>query len=93
MATMDHFLSKCSAKTMAKLAKKAEREKILLTALPELSLQILDYAREPGRVTIGEFATLSGINRNTLKKHFSQLVVKGQLSLNGAGRGAWNTLK
>lgn len=77
---------------MRRLAKKVEREKIVLSALPELSVQILEYTREHGRVTIGDFTKLTGVNRNTLKKHFSHLVEKGQLVLNGKGRGAWYVL-
>jgi DNA-binding transcriptional regulator YhcF (GntR family) len=37
-------------------------------------------------------AKLTGVNRNTLKKHFSQLVEKGHLVLHGSGRGAWYAL-
>ena len=77
---------------MQRLAKKVEREKIVLSALPELSAQILEYAREHGRITIGDMTKLTGVNRNTLKKHFSQLIEKRHLVLNGSGRGAWYVL-
>lgn len=78
---------------MQRLAKKVEREKIVLAVLPEISVQILEYAREHGRVTIGNIATLTGVSRNTLKKHFSQLVEKRHLLLHGSGRGAWYSLQ
>jgi Fic family protein len=87
------FFLSALQKQMEKLSKKIEREKILHSILPELSLQIIEYAREHGIVTIGGMATIAGVNRNTLKKHFSQLVKKGHLNLNGRGRGAWYTLK
>jgi Fic family protein len=45
---------------------KSEREKILLTQLPELSVKIIELAHEHGRVTIGEAIALTGISRNTL---------------------------
>ncbi len=77
---------------MKRLAKKVEREKIVLSALPELSVQILEYAREHGRVTIGEMVKLTGISRNTLKEHFRQLLEKGHLVMHGSGRGAWYAL-
>ena len=86
------FLLRALQQQMRRLAKKVEREKIVLSALPELSVQILEYSREHGRVTIGEITKLTGVNRNTLKKHFSQLVEKGYLVLNGKGRGAWYVL-
>lgn len=75
-----------------RLSKKVERERIVLSALPELSLQILEHARAHGRVTIGGMTKLTDMNRNTLKKHFSRLVEQGHLVLKGAGRGAWYVL-
>jgi Fic family protein len=74
------------------LQKKVEREKILLDTLPELSMEILDQAREHGRVTIGEMVKISGKSRSTLKDHFRALVEKGHLVLHGSGRGAWYSL-
>ncbi len=71
------------------LAKKLEREKILLSNLPELSVQILEYAREHGRVTMSDMIILTGISRNTLKGHFRNLVNNNQLKINGSGRGVW----
>jgi Fic family protein len=86
-----YFLSSLKAQKQ-KLERKIEKEKILLRKMPELSLKILDYVKEQGRVTIGEMATLTGESRNTLKVHFRTLVNNGQLSLNGKGRGAWYSL-
>lgn len=71
------------------LAAKVEREKFVLSNLPELSVQILDYARQHGRVSIGEMVEIAGVNRNTLKQHFRALVEKGHLVLHGKGRSAW----
>ena len=76
-----------------RLNAKVEREKVLLAALPDLSLRIIEHAREHGRVTIGEIAQLTGTSRNTLKRHFQQLHEKGQLEQHGAGRGTWYSLK
>lgn len=77
---------------MKRLATKVERENIILSKLPEVSIQILEYTRAHGRITMGEFVTLTGISRNTLKEHFRQLVHKRHLILHGRGRGAWYTL-
>lgn len=74
------------------LSKKVEREKIILAALPELSVQILEQAREHGRVTIGDMIKLTGTSRNTLKEHFRALVDKGHLVMHGHGRGVWYSL-
>lgn len=71
------------------LSKKVEREKIVLAALPEASIQILDIAKDHGRVTIGDMITLTGMSRNTLKGHFKNLVEKGHLISHGSGRGSW----
>jgi DeoR/GlpR family transcriptional regulator of sugar metabolism len=77
---------------MKRLAKKVEREKIVLAALPELSMRIMEHAREHGRVTISNIVKLTGTSRNTLKQHFRQLVGQGHLVLHGSGRGAWYAL-
>ena len=77
---------------MHRLSKKIEREKVVLSAMPELSVRIVEHAREHGRVTIGDMATLTGTNRNTLKVHFRQLLGKGHLVMHGRGRGAWYSL-
>ena len=76
-----------------RLEKKVEREKLVLAALPELSLQIVEFAREHGRVTIGEAIKLTGASRNTLKQHFRALVVRGHLNQRGSGRGVWYALR
>jgi len=86
------FFLRALQQQMKNLAKKVEREKIILSVLPELSVQILDYAREHGRVTIGDMIKLTGTSRNTLKQHFRQLTQKGHLVMHGNGRGAWYSL-
>ena len=83
------FFLRALQQQMKRLAKKVEREKTVLSAIPELSVNILEYAREHGRVTIGDIVTLTGTSRNTLKQHFRQLLEKGHLVMYGKGRGAW----
>jgi Fic family protein len=85
---LDFFL-RALAEQVRRLNRKVEREKIVLAALPELSLQIVEFAREHGRVTMGDAMRLTGGNRNTLKQHFRALVNRGQLRQRGAGRGVW----
>jgi Fic family protein len=87
------FFLRSLAEQVRRLEKKVEREKIVLAALPELSLQIVEFAREHGRVTIGDAIKLTGVSRNTLKQHFRNLVEHGHLNQQGSGRGAWYELK
>ena len=86
------FFLQALQQQMRRLAKKVEREKIVLAALPELSMRIIEHAREHGRVTISDIVKLTGTSRNTLKQHFRQLVAQGHLALHGSGRGAWYAL-
>lgn len=72
-----------------RLAAKVEREKIVLAALPELAVQIVDHAHQHGRVTIGDMIRLTGASRNTLKEHFRRLVALGHLEQHGARKGTW----
>jgi Fic family protein len=83
------FFLRALQQQMKRLAKKVEREKIVLAALPELSVRIIEHAREHGRVTISDIVRLTGTSRNTLKQHFRKLVVQRYLALHGSGRGAW----
>jgi len=74
------------------LAKKVEREKMILSSLAELSLQILDHAKQHGRVTMTDMIKITSVSRNTLKGHFRTLLEKNYLLLRGKGRGSWYEL-
>jgi Fic family protein len=87
------FFLRSLAEQVRRLEKKVEREKIVLAALPELSLQIVEFAQEHGRITIGAAIKLTGVSRNTLKQHFRNLVEHGHLNQQGGGRGVWYELK
>jgi len=87
------FFLRSLAEQVRRLEKKVERERIVLAALPDLSLQIVEFAREHGRITIGDAIKLTGISRNTLKLHFRNLVGRGHLNQHGSGRGVWYELK
>ncbi len=69
------------------LAAKLEGEHRLLKALPPLALQILDLAKAHGRLSNAQVVTLTGANRNTVKKHLAALVDAGQLVREGQGKG------
>lgn len=83
------FFLRALHQQMKRLEKKVEQEHIVLAALPELSLQILEYARDHGRVTVKDMVILTGTSRNTLKEHFRKLVENRQLTMQGKGRGVW----
>jgi Fic family protein len=87
------FFLRALSEQVRRLNRKIEREKLVLAALPELSLQIVEFAREHGRVTMADAIRLTGSSRNTLKQHFRALVERGHLGPHGAGRGAWYELR
>jgi Fic family protein len=75
-----------------RLAVKIEREKLIIAALPSLSVEIVEYVRQHGRATMGEIIRLTGASRNTLKEHLAQLVEKRHLARHGTGKGSWYAL-
>lgn len=87
------FFLRSLTEQVALLEKKVEREKIVMATLPELSLQIVEFTREHGRVTMSEVIQLTGASRNTLKQHFRALVEHGTLNQHGSGRGVWYDLR
>jgi Fic family protein len=81
------------AKQVGQLEKKVENEKLVLATLPKLSLAIINFTREHGRITMGEAIRLTDASRNTLKQHFRSLVERGHLNKQGGGRGVWYELR
>jgi hypothetical protein len=51
------FFLRAMQQQMRRLASKIEREKLLLAAVPELSLRIVDHARDHGRVRLAALPT------------------------------------
>lgn len=72
-----------------RLEKKIERERIVIGALPELSVKILELAKEHGRLTVSQIVNLTSANRNTVKKHLQSLVAANHLGQHGTGKGTW----
>ncbi len=87
------FFLRSLAEQVRRLEKKVEREKIVLATLPELSLHIVEFAHEHGRITMAEAIKLTNASRNTLKQHFRNLVARGHLQQQGSGRGVWYELR
>lgn len=80
-------------KQVQRLEKKIEYEKLVLSALPELARQFVDFTKNQGRITIAEALKLTNAPRSTVKMHFKNLVEQGYLVKHGAARGVWYTLK
>ena len=87
------FFLQSLAEQVRRLEKKVIREKIVLAVLPELSLQIVEFVREHGRITMMDAIKLTGTSRNTLKQHFRDLTQRNHLEQHGSGRGVWYGLK
>ena len=75
-----------------RLRQRIDRERLILGDLPELSVQILDIARDRGRVSVADAVQVTGASRNTIKGHIQALVAAGHLGRHGAGRGTWYSL-
>ncbi len=86
------FFLEALSKQKKKLESKINRERLILGDLPELSVQILEIAREHGRVTVNDAAKTTGSSRNTIKDHVKRLHKNGLLERHGAGRGTWYSL-
>lgn len=81
------------AEQVRRLKRKIEREKIVLATLPDLSLQIVEFVREHGRITMMQAIKLTGASRNTLKQHLRNLTERNHLAQHGSGRGVWYGLQ
>lgn len=87
------FFLRALSQQVRRLQHKVERERLVLARLPALSLQIVEFAREHGRVTMAQALRLTGSNRNTLKQHLRSLVEQEHLVQHGGGRGTWYSLR
>ncbi len=83
------FFLRALHRQKTRLETKMERERIILANMPELSVTLLELAREHGRITVAEAARITDASRHTIKDHLKALVDQGHLVLHGAGRGAW----
>ena len=86
------FFLKALQQQKRRLDAKIKRERVMLGELPSLSVQILDIAREHGRVTVADAVKITGVSRNTVKDHIKTLTANGHLDRYGSGRGAWYSL-
>jgi Fic family protein len=82
------FFLRCLREQVAVLSRKLSAEQRLLR-LPTVSQDIMQTAREHGRITVRDVVKLKGVNRNTVKDHLKKLVAAGQLIKEGVGKGTW----
>lgn len=77
----------------SRLERKIEREQLLEGDLPELSVRILELARERGRVTSSEILILTGEKLGTVRNRLNELCERGLLNRYGKARATWYTLR
>jgi len=68
------------------LARKIERENVF-TKLPRLSRHIIELVKDHGELSKSESESITGANRNTIKKKLAELVRDNHLSRQGQGKG------
>lgn len=86
------FFLRALQKQKTHLEQKVSREKALLQHIPELSAQIISLLQAHGRLGIGDLETMTGANRNTLKKYLSGLTRDESILRLGKGKATWYTL-
>ena len=86
------YFLKALSKQKEKLEAKIKRERIIIGDLPALSVEILEIAREHGRVTVNDAVKATQTSRNTIKDHMKTLHNNGLIERHGAGRGTWYSL-
>jgi Fic family protein len=78
-------------KQVSVLESKIETEKVI-AQLPPLSKEIVQIAKQQGKVTVRGAQRITGANRNTIKAHIKKLVRRGRLEKVGIGKGTWYRL-
>lgn len=89
-AWLTFFLRSLHTQTV-RLQKKIDREGLIEGSLPELSLRILEMARERGRVKSSEIVAVTGEARGTVRNRLNELVTRGLLIRHGNGPATWYT--
>lgn len=86
------FFLKCLRKQVEVLESRIRKEQ-LIADIPSLSTDILQIAKERGRVTVRDAVKVTGASRNTVKAHIKQLVRRRLLQQKGIGKGTWYQLQ
>ena len=75
-----------------RLAVKLEREQIMQSYLPELSVQILELAKEHGRICTEDIVRYTQASLSTIKTRIKELMEMKKLIRHGKGRSSWYSL-
>lgn len=86
------FFLRALERQKQRLEQKVAREQLWELALPALSVQILELAREHGRITTAQIEAATGESRSTIKARLNALVQSGTLARYGKGRSTWYAL-
>ena len=86
------FFLRALQRQKTRLEAKIAREQAWGTALPALSVQILELAREHGRISTAQIEALTGEHRSTIKARLNDLVRGEKLARHGQGRATWYAL-
>ena len=86
------FFLRALRRQKTRLEEKVAREQAWGVALPALSVQILELAREHGRITTAQVESLTGESRSTIKARLNALVKENKLERHGQGRATWYAL-
>lgn len=82
------FFLESLRKQVAVLEAKIETEQVM-ALLPPLSQEIVQIAKQHGKVTVRDAHKVTGASRNTIKAHIIELVRKDRLKMVGKGKGTW----
>jgi len=82
------FFLQALQKQKRRLEEKVEREKIMRSSMPELSISILELAATQGQISVGEIMRVTNAPRGTVKKRLAELVKAGHLKAVGEGRAS-----
>lgn len=86
------FFLRALQRQKTRLEEKVTREQAWGTALPALSVRILELAREHGRVSTAQIEALTGEPRSTIKARLGALVGESKMVRHGQGRSTWYAL-
>ncbi len=83
-----YFLTALHAQK-SRLEAKLAREGVMEGSLPALSVQILEMARQRGRVQMADVLAATGQARGTIRNRLNELVARGLLARHGQGPATW----
>jgi len=86
------FFLRSLKKQKDRLLHKLERENLFKTSLPQLSISILELAKEHGRITTGQIEKATNESRSTIKARLKELTEMNMLVRHGQGRSTYYSL-